>query len=334
MSIYDALVAARAGLRIKKGGSYYMISCPFHGSGEERTPSCSVATNKPVYYCHACGASGHTTALLRRLGMSAAAATRIVERPGTFGSESKPRERVSKRKKRRSRDPYMGHIIPEDALDDLRRVPVSLVEDGFTTRTLMHFEVGFDNRHFRVTYPIRNLYGNLAGVSGRAALEGQTPRYKIYDKELDLLSADKDWVVPHGYTMDGVKKYLLWHAHVVTPFIIQEDEPLILTEGFKACMWTYQAGFKASTALIGSNLSHPQVSMIARVTNKVILFLDNNEAGILGTYEAARRLAKMGIRVQVARYPDDRGQPDDLTADETRAAITDPCSFIEWRRSF
>lgn len=310
------------------GSNYILIRCPFHGGGQEKTPSCSVSTTKPVFFCHSCQEAGHLTWLLRQLGMGASAAKNAVDD-------------LNLHDKRRSRemrhlvaewggDPFRGQFILDDAMIDIyRQAPVRLLEDGFKMSTLRHFEVGYDDRNFRITFPLRNIYGELVGVSGRAILEGQEPRYKIYVEEL---IKRRQFHVPEHYSMEAIKSALLWHGHVVHPFFYEtDDEALLIHEGFKACMWNWQWGYETAVALVGAHLSDLHAEMIALHTKHVTLFLDNNEAGWKGTFFGAEKLLRKGIHVRIARYPDEREQPDDLSEEEVHTAIRNRQSFEEWK---
>lgn len=275
--------------------------------------------------CHACETSGHLSQLLRRYGLGSAAIDIILPR----GERQKPESIVEKIM--RGKDPFRGqYILDEGILDRYRMVPVSLRNAGYTQKTLRHFEVGFDQQHLRITYPLRTVFGDLVGISGRAAINGVEPRYKIYDRELKTRT---DYPVPEDYTMEEVKSAVLWHAHVVRPLFFLKNsgaEALTITEGFKATMWTYQAGVRDTVALVGSYLTPVHAELIARATKKVVLFLDNNAAGYKGTERAGRLLLKKGVEVCVASYPDQREQPDDLSADEVTKAVNTPQSLRSW----
>jgi DNA primase len=113
----------------------------------------------------------------------------------------------------------------------------------------------------------------------------------------------------------------------------KRKDPFIVTEGFKACMWTWQSGYQDTVALVGSYLTAEHAELIARaVEGPVILFLDNNEAGVKGTRHAGNLLQAKGVDARVARYPDAREQPDGLTPEEVLCAIECPLSFQEWKK--
>jgi DNA primase len=334
--VASALFSLAPGLQAnsKRGSGYVMIQCPFHGSGQEKTPSCSVSLEKPVFFCHACQASGHLSKILKSFGLGREGVSTILKATGM----DKPGPALSARGKVAARltastNVYRGpFILDEDILDDYRMAPKALMRQGFDKRTLRHFEVGYDVSNMRITFPIRNIYGELVGISGRAILDYQEPRYKIYDSEMKLRDG---FHIPEDYSMEEVKDAVLWHAHVVRPFFYtntEQDEPFIVTEGFKACMWTWQAGYQSTVALIGAYLTGLHAELIASTVQYVILFLDNNEAGWRGTVRAGRILSQYGIDVRVAAYPDEREQPDDLTTEEVRLSIKNAERYIHWRQ--
>ncbi len=314
--------AALGGAQIST--SYVMVRCPFHGGGTEKTPSCSLSRMKPVFFCHSCGKSGHITKYLRELGAPIDAAKKIVERLNYDYSEFGGKTRTAIFS---GLNPYRGKfILDDDILDNWRLKPEQLTAAGFKERTLRHFEVGMDFRTGRITYPIRNIYGDLVGVSGRTVMEGgDGPRYKIYSaKDLAFYGIDAN------YSTEAIKGAVLWHAHLVFPIAFHTRAPMVVVEGFKAAMWVWQMGYHNVVALIGSHLTRLQAELLARTASDIILFLDNNSAGWKGTVSAGNLLVSKNL-VKVARYPDLRQQPDALTEAEVRQAITSPVHFVPWK---
>jgi DNA primase len=309
--------------------TYVLVRCPFHGGGNEKTPSMSVARDKPVFFCHACQESGHVSRLFRHFGVSKETVDVFLANAGLNVPYQKEKAGKVAAKLSDGVDPFRGqYLLDEDILDFYRQAPTYLLKSGFEKKTLRHFEVGFDSTNLRITFPIRNVYGNLLGVSGRAIMDGQEPRYKIYKQEL---INRKDFRVPSTYTMDAAKEVAMWHGHLVFPYLLKRDEPVVIVEGFKACMWVWQSGYQAVVALVGAYLSEFHAEIVATHTKKAILFLDNNKAGHKGAFFGARRLMEKGVVPQIITYPDDRQQPDELNPEEVRTQINEPRSFREWR---
>jgi DNA primase len=306
--------------------AYVMVKCPFHGGGTERTPSCSLSRSKPVFFCHACSTGGHISRYLRAIGASKDYAKNAVEKVDYDYSEfgdGAGRKSMYSGKVNRFRGEF---ILDDDLLDGWRLRPQALFHAGFKERTLRHFEVGVDHARARITFPLRNLYGELVGVSGRTMVENtEGPRYKVYSAK-DL----EEFGVPANYTTQSIKSSLLWHAHLVYPICFKTREPIVICEGFKAAMWVWQAGLHNVVALVGASLSMVQAELLARTASDVILFLDNNTAGKIGTHKAAEKLLAKNI-TKVAKYPDLRPQPDALTEAEVQHAVTASVPYSRWR---
>lgn len=329
--IVESLFSVAPELRegAKATSSYVLIRCPFHGGGREKTPSCSVSRERPVFNCHACHEGGHISKLFRKYGTPKEMIDLFISDAGLSASYQKAKSSKVGAKIALGEDPFRGKfILDEDILDRYRLAPTSLIEKGFDRQTLRHFEVGVDRDNLRATFPLRNLYGDLVGISGRSLVDGMEPRYKVYVQELINRT---DFYIPASYTMDSVKEAILWHAHIIRPILFHEEGSIIVTEGFKAAMWVWQAGFKNVVALIGSSLTDFHAEILATYTKTVVLFLDNNEAGKRGTYYAARKVERKGVIPIMAHYPDDRGQPDDLTPDEVQLAVEEARTHREWR---
>lgn len=318
--------------KAKRSSSYIMIQCPFHGDGRENNPSCSVSLEKPVFHCHSCGTSGHISQLFKNYGIGPEAIKGILRSTGLDKPYDKLKGKVAARLTK-TVDTFRGmYVLDEELLDDYRLAPKALLRAGFAKETLRHFEVGYDATNMRITFPIRNVYGELVGISGRAILDYQEPRYKIYDHEMKMREG---FQIPETYTMETVKDSVLWHSHVVRPFFYsssEQDDIFVVTEGFKACMWSWQSGYKSSVALIGAYLSDIHAELIASSVQYVLLFLDHNPAGWKGTLRAGRVLSKYGLDVRVAAYPDDRQQPDDLTPQELTKAVAEAPTYLQWRQ--
>jgi DNA primase len=323
-SLLDLAPQLAAGMQ--KGSDHVMVRCPYHGGGQERTPSMSISTTKPVFFCFGCKASGHLSRLLTHFGMSREGVAQILPRDLQFEAPESIAAKLV-----RGVDPFRGKFVLDEALLDYYRLaPTKLLNAGFAERTLRHFEVGFDNKNMRITFPLRTTNGELVGISGRAVYDEDEPRYRIYDREL---RERQGFHIPDDYSMAEVKSAILWHAHVVRPFFFVHGsgkEEILVTEGFKACMWLFQAGFEDVVALVGSYLTPLHAELLARATRKVTLALDNNEAGWKGTARAGRLLTSKGVEVSVIKYPDHREQPDNLRPDEVADSIVQKQTLRAW----
>jgi DNA primase len=126
---------------------------------------------------------------------------------------------------------------------------------------------------------------------------------------------------------------VLWNADRLYPVLKDVLYPeIVVVEGFKACMRVYQAGIKWVVALLGSDMSEEQQWILERLGARVILLLDRDKPGKVGTYFIGRRLVK-GLDVRVGCYrPDEQDpQPSDLTRDEIYEAIGTASDYYRWK---
>ena len=338
------LVERHVGRGKYSGESNIMLRCPFHKGGGETKPSFSVNVDLGIFQCFTCKISGNIIKLLKLLGMPShvvVAETEII-RQGL--KDNQERLKWKKRKDWVARDPFLAQtILPEVTLRPYLWCPTKLVDAGFSPEWLQYMEIGFDRVNNRITYPVRDLYGNLAGISGGSVIAGQFPKYKVYKGRWQDPQT-KRWI-PSDYGQWFDEKYpdydfhnhhYLWNFDSVYPrlfFGVKADDYLVIVEGFKACLWLLQNGYQNTVALMGSSLSERQSSLLHRLSCNIVLFLDQDDAGRKGTENIARELRLRQQGVFIAQYPYvDDCQPDDLTPAEVAAAISGAQTYSHWMK--
>lgn len=325
------------------GESNMSVRCPFHKGGEETRPSFSINVSNGLWHCFTCHASGPLPKLLKQLGV-----LNIDEELRDLKDDLEANRRELKWKRQTqwfSGDPFLAPtILPEHLLVPYAFCPLSLTEKGFDPQWLQWMDVGYDRNLKRIIYPIRDMYGNLAGVSGGATYPGQQPKYLVYQGQRRQHDTGKLQPSDYGEWFDEEYPDYLFHNHhylwnfdsmYPTLFFGQEVQTLIIVEGFKACLWLLQHGWRNSVALMGSSMSDRQCSLLNRLQSNLVLFLDDDPPGRKATDWIARRLHRLGFSgVHIARYPsaDKDQQPDDLKPDELAAALQGAETYPQWKR--
>jgi DNA primase len=192
-------------------------------------------------------------------------------------------------------------------LDKLVREHPYLVEQrGLTLETIIDFGLGFCSKGMmadRIAIPIQNVKGEVVAYAGRFPGDSgeDVPKYKLpqgFRKSQELFNIDRAIKEP-------------------------ADKPLVIVEGFFDAIKLHQNGYKKVVALMGSTLSAAQEELIREhidSTGKVIVMLDENEAGQAGRDDIACRLAKhCFVRVYVFDKPD--MEPEHLTAEDVRQLL-------------
>jgi DNA primase len=144
----------------------------------------------------------------------------------------------------------------------------------------------------RIVIPICNRQGQIVAYAGRAINE-QLPKYKL----------------PKGFR----KGRELFNVHRAAATAMPTA---IVVEGYFDCMRVHQAGLPNVVALMGSSLSAHQEELLLKHFQRVLLFLDGDQAGRQGSDVIARRLASRCI-VQPILLPNGV-QPDHLPPAEIR----------------
>jgi DNA primase len=325
------------------GDANIQVKCPFHKGGQETKPSFGINVTNGIWNCFACKRTGTLPKLLKELGLPKNIVDLELEDIRTELASSRKALSWKKREQWHNSDPFLAEtILPESLLRPFEYCPTSLIQAGFSSQWLQWMDIGYDTNNSRITYPIRDIYGNLTGISGGATIAGQYPKYKVYqgprrDFEGKHIVSDYGPWFDETYPDYSFRNHnYLWNFDQVYPrlfFSTDEDQSLIIVEGFKACLWLLQNGWSNTVALMGSAMSDHQRNLIHRVSARVVLFLDNDQAGRDGTDKIARKIQAFNSRVTIAHYPyADECQPDDLTPSELIAAIQGSESHSHWKR--
>ena len=294
--------------------------CPFHRKAdgtEERDPSFYFNVYSGLWYCHSCHQRGNLYTFLRDIGI--------------------PRDEIKMK--------YQGYLDeagkhappPPDPMNPVEAVaepldesflgyfdycPQQLLDEGYPMELLRQFDIGFDWKHSRITFPLRDKTGRLVGISGRAAQDGAGPRYKLYDTEYLAFG------LPARKTE---RRSLLWNIHNV---IIKRNfqpslEPVIVVEGYKAALRVAQAGLDV-VALSGSYLTQEQGWLLLELRCPIAFMLDNNMAGRKGQLDAGQRLLKQISPQDVLVLPYEADQPSDLTPEAVLTSASNSQPFTTW----
>jgi len=175
-------------------------------------------------------------------------------------------------------------------------------EFGFSNKTLDHFEIagGYVDSHgfLRDIVPIRGEDGKLMACSMR-------------DIRLDAPDDDFKYILTKDFSKDTV----LYNLHNAKKYT--EKLPLIVVEGFKGVWRLYDYGIHNVVACMGSELTPGQIHLLYRhAVRGVVLFLDNDKAGVTGTFKIYNELKnKMNISFELITEVDEDGKgldPSDL----------------------
>lgn len=345
-------------VQLKKQGKNLFGFCPFH---EERTPSFSVTEEKQIYHCFSCGRGGNVYSFLMEVdGLSFPEA---VIKTAELANLPIDDELMSQQNGfQAAGDSKKDQLIQmhEDSVEFYHHILVNttageealqyLLDRGLTIETIETFKIGFspkertillqylqgkkyteqqleesglfitrengekmDRFSNRILFPVENQQGKVVALSGRLFKATENPHFN----EPKYLNS------PETYLFN--KRKVLFNYKRARSTIRKEKEA-ILFEGFMDVISAYQAGVTNALATMGTSLTNEQIHMLDRITDKIVVAYDGDNAGIEATKRATDLLTEeTHFDVEVVSFPEGL-DPDDYIKQKS------PESFVEFVR--
>jgi DNA primase len=301
---------ARKYLRNMKPSGQQRIraACPFHTS---KSSSRSFVMQKRTgsWICYSCEEHGSIINLLYRFGLTRAQVDTAVKGINLREEPKTARERI----RALNKEPV---FLPEYILGAYDQCPAQLLDAGFNMDLLQQHDVGYDSTRDRITFPVRDYMGRLAAISGRACENWASPRYKVYTAK------DFGDAAPYGYEPEDKRHLYGFHDVYPLRYFEETDDPIIVVEGFKACLWMRQLGFKLTVAIMGSWMTPFQRMLLHKLQGPYIVLLDweprkqfPDSRGRCTAVRIAEQLSSAG-RALIGDYGNGTKEgtaPDDLT---------------------
>ncbi len=347
-------------IKLEKAGINFKALCPFH---HEKTPSFSISPSRGSFYCFGCGEKGDIFTFVQKFeGVDFQGALKILaERAGvpiTFEpAESKDKKNIlylileestsyfednlkennealhylKERglKDNTIKDFRLGYTLPDwrGLFKHLKNkgFEESLIEDAGLIKRNPEGKESYDRFRGRIMFPIADPSGRIIAFSGRIFDGPSTalgtgskdiePAKYINSPETPLFSKSKTL---YGYdkAKDGIRKLGF----------------TVLVEGQMDLLMSHQAGFKNTVALSGTALTDEHVSLLNRLSSKLVLGLDSDEAGMKASGKSAALTLSKGMDVKVARIPSGSDPADIIKVDPEiwKKAIKEAVHIIDF----
>ncbi len=337
----------------QKGKNYFGV-CPFH---EDHSPSMSVSPEKQIYKCFSCGATGNVFTFVENyLNVNFSEAVQIVaqtvgipihinvstKKEVKFKEEYELMDFVLKfyqnnlnsdaslKAKEYLKERGIGEEIIKDfsiglSLDKNMLYQI-LSKKGYTDKVLQELGLITTNAYGthdvfqnRIMFPIHNLEGNVVGFTARGYLADTTPKY-LNTKETTIFK----------------KGNILFNYHRAKDSVRLKKE-LLVVEGNMDAIRLYASGIKNVVALMGTSLTKEQIEAFKKLRAKLILMLDNDEAGEGATYAIGNQLEENNIPFLIVRLSGAK-DPDEYILKYGRDAILDnvskAISFVDFKLNY
>lgn len=329
LSIIDVITPY---VELHKAGKNFKGKSPFTS---EKTPSFYVSPDRGMYYCFSSSQGGDMFTFIEKMeGVDFKGALKILaDKAGVELVPEDPKKRdwrdtlyqaleeatkffetelVSAKdadeylKKRKVNGETRARWRIGYAPNDWRRLKEHLNKKGFEDKALIESGLikqadqgkqPYDVFRDRIMFPIMDPSGRVIGFSGRIlSKDSEAPKYvnspetQLFNKSEALFGYDK---AKHG---------------------IHKLDFSLIVEGQFDVVLSHQAGYKNAVAVSGTALTPGHVSLLQRLSNRVVLALDSDRAGVAAVKRAAELMLARGIDLKVARLHGGK-DPADLVAE-------------------
>lgn len=182
----------------------------------------------------------------------------------------------------------------------------------------------YDTFQNRIIFPIIDENNNIVAFSGRKYLpddlkDEHLPKY-LHSKESDIFK----------------KSGILYNINNAETYIRQSKE-IVLTEGFMDTIRMSSIGYKNVVALMGTAFTKEHLDKILKYKCKVILNLDQDEAGVTNTIKIGDELLKHNINSTVIVFEDYKDSDEYISKKGKEAfdiAYNNRISFIDFKLKY
>lgn len=319
-------------LSLEKKGKNYVAICPFH---EDNHPSMSISPQRQIFMCFVCHTGGNVFTFLQKyLNISYIEAVKKVAEFAhidlsdyDLNVESKPvvQEHVALyQMHQEAQKIYSYYLNTKLGLE----AKTYLLKRHFSDELIKEFQIGYapfdstlymafyklgyqpidmvksglvmesDDHHDRfrdrIMFPLYDQQGRIIGFSGRIYKPTQTESKYMNSPESDIF----------------IKGQTLYHYHQCRD-AVKKAGFVYLLEGFMDVIAMYKAGIENTVALMGTALTKGHIQALRRLTKKIHLCLDGDQAGKSAMSKMAGELEHAGFKVEIIVLPDNH-DPDEI----------------------
>lgn len=344
-------------------GSYISLNdknkalCPFH---DDHSPSFSVQKDKQIYKCFSCGESGNVITFVQKYnGITFTEALKMLaDRAGIPLNVSTTRKINTKYEKLYEINDTVNKYFKANLLSNEGIKAIKYLEDRKISKDIINeFNIGlstsnklsnilskkysydelvkldickdingryYDTFQDRIIFPIIDENNNVIAFSGRKYtnedLNNNTlPKYSN-TKETDIFKKSEVF-----YNINNAINE------------IKKKREIVITEGFMDTIRMSSMGYKNVVAIMGTAFTEKHLEKIKKWKCKVILNLDQDDAGVKGTIEAGETLLKNNIDTEVIVFDDYKDSDEFIKnkgSEAFKIAYDNRVSFIDFKLKY
>ena len=297
----------------KKGRNFFAI-CPFH---QDSNPSMSISSEKKIYKCFSCGASGNLISFVQNFNkytfpktLEILAKKANIEFTLKDNNKNKNYSGIDQKMincLNDANDYFINTLNSQEGKNGLKY----LEKRNINKEILNKYEIGYSstkcdiykflklkghdeatminssiinsnkNSFFkdRLIFPIKNSYGNCVGFSGRVVSGDDEPKYL------------------NSPTSNLFNKSNILYNYSNAKDSISQKGIIYITEGFFDVISLDIAGYENAVCIMGTALTQQHIPLLKKL--EVVLMYDGDKAGFQSTVKAIKLLIKNKIKTKV-----------------------------------
>ncbi len=311
-------------IKLQKAGANFKAVCPFHS---EKGPSFYVSPGREIWHCFGCNRGGDMFEFVKQIeGVEFVEALRILA--DRAGVELKFENKEERNERTRLLD-IMSEAVEyyRGVLRESPEVLAYLKKRGLSDKTIEDFKIGFSPEEEKGW---RHLFYRLK-EKGYAPLDIEKSGLAIKKSESDFYDRFRGRIMfplfdsagrPVAFSArifkdkgDGSGKYInspqtplydksaLLYGFDKAKTEIRKKDSCIFVEGQMDVIMSHQAGVINAVAVSGTALTDRHLEFIKRLTSKLVMAFDNDEAGLIAAKRSIDLAFKHEMEVSAVFVP-------------------------------
>ena len=317
-------------LPLEKRGKNYFAICPFH---DDHNPSMSISSEKQIYTCFVCGASGNAFHFLMNYEKISfgQAVSKLASKVGinlsyNFDDNNKVVDKTNEKYYKMfdlANKYYQNNIKTSYA----KKAREYLINRNLDDEIIKTFEIGlsFDDNGLSKLLSSKNYLNEdmqnvgISGIKDDFVFDIFRNRimFPIHDENGMVIgfsgriyndSKDNKYVNSKESVIFK-KGNILYNYHRAINYC-RNEKMVIVVEGFMDVIRLYTVGIKNVVATMGTAVTKEHANLIRRLSKNVVLCFDGDSAGKKATKSAIDVLENIGIEPKIIRLEENL-DPDD-----------------------
>ena len=338
-------------ITLNKSGNDYVGMCPFH---DDHSPSMHVSTKLGIFKCFVCNTGGNVFTFVQKFeNVSFPKAIEIVANKCGITFNHTIEKNVSSKFKKEYEIMELSSIFYQNNLASKEGIEAKeyLLKRGIDDSIINEFKIGlsfednklrefFENKKIdlekayeigllnkvgidyydmfisRIMIPLHDMQGNLVGYTARCYKTDEKNKY-INSKE-SIIYKKSNMLFNYYNAKDSARNL----------------KQMIIVEGNMDAISLASHGIKNVCALMGVVISKVQIDYLKKLNSKIILMLDNDDAGLKATLSVGDDMYNEGIDLYVVRLSGAK-DPDEyirkFSKDELLNNINHPQKYLDFK---